>query len=50
MTWWARSEMGEVQRVGSCSIKLPPVYLGLDDDDKLRKRVFKGLKAYDDDG
>lgn len=39
------AEMSEVQRWARAPIKLPPVYLGLDDDDKLRKRVFKGLKA-----
>lgn len=39
------AEMGEVQRWARAPIKLPPVYLGLDDDDKLRKRVFKGLNA-----
>lgn len=39
------AEMGEVQRWARAPIELPPVYLGLDDDDKLRKRVFRGLKT-----
>lgn len=39
------AEMGEVQRWARAPIKLPPVYLGLVNDDKLRKRVFKKLNA-----
>ena len=37
--------MGEGTTVGSCSIRLPPVYLRLNDDDSPSPECFQGLKA-----